>query len=159
MFPEPYRYHKWPGSALTRLRMRRDEDTRFEGGPHLQECNTVADKLAKEGVHRSTDFLAVVMVLYFVLKLFGAHHLFVSLPQRPLFQNCVGIWVPCSVRCFWVSLTCDVQVPYSGNDRALYSKPVRFRQQGTQSPRSFSTFFSFSITNLNGSTVPPSAVV
>ncbi|XVF55441.1 hypothetical protein PTKIN_Ptkin06aG0036100 [Pterospermum kingtungense] len=52
-----------------------------------------------------------------------------------------------------VRLTRDVQVPYSGAGRALYSKPVRFRQQGTHSPCSFSTFFSFSITNLNPSSI------
>ncbi|OMO72547.1 hypothetical protein CCACVL1_17725 [Corchorus capsularis] len=48
-----------------------------------------------------------------------------------------------------VRLTRDLQVPNSGSGRALYSKPVRFRQPGTHYPCSFSTFFSFSVTNLN----------
>ncbi|GMI84735.1 L-type lectin receptor kinase VIII.1 [Hibiscus trionum] len=52
-----------------------------------------------------------------------------------------------------VSLTRDLQVPYSGAGRVLYSKPVRFRQPGSHSPCSFSTFFSFSITNLNPSSI------
>ncbi|XP_022766157.1 L-type lectin-domain containing receptor kinase VIII.1-like [Durio zibethinus] len=52
-----------------------------------------------------------------------------------------------------VRLTRDLQVPDSGAGRALYSKPVRFRQPGTHSPCSFSTFFSFSITNLNPSSI------
>ncbi|KAK8546322.1 hypothetical protein V6N13_067542 [Hibiscus sabdariffa] len=52
-----------------------------------------------------------------------------------------------------VSLTRELQVPYSGAGRVLYSKPVRFRQSGTHSPCSFSTFFSFSITNLNPSSI------
>ncbi|KAK8651214.1 hypothetical protein V6N13_140826 [Hibiscus sabdariffa] len=52
-----------------------------------------------------------------------------------------------------VSLTRELQVPYSGAGRVLYSKPVRFRQPGTHSPCSFSTFFSFSITNLNPSSI------
>ncbi|WRX24447.1 Protein kinase domain - like 10 [Theobroma cacao] len=52
-----------------------------------------------------------------------------------------------------VRLTRDLQVPYSGAGRALYSKPVRFRQPGTHYPCSFSTFFSFSITNLNPSSI------
>ncbi|OMO73514.1 hypothetical protein COLO4_27058 [Corchorus olitorius] len=48
-----------------------------------------------------------------------------------------------------VRLTRDLQVPNSGSGRVLYSKPVRFRQPGTHYPCSFSTFFSFSVTNLN----------
>ncbi|KAK8540144.1 hypothetical protein V6N13_048772 [Hibiscus sabdariffa] len=52
-----------------------------------------------------------------------------------------------------VRLTRDLQVPDSGAGRALYSKPVRFRQPGTHEPCSFSTFFSFSITNLNPSSI------
>ncbi|GMJ03017.1 L-type lectin receptor kinase VIII.1 [Hibiscus trionum] len=52
-----------------------------------------------------------------------------------------------------VRLTRDLPVPDSGAGRALYSKPVRFRQPGTHSPCSFSTFFSFSITNLNPSSI------
>ncbi|KAK8666028.1 hypothetical protein V6N13_006181 [Hibiscus sabdariffa] len=52
-----------------------------------------------------------------------------------------------------VRLTRDLPVPDSGAGRALYSKPVRFRQPGTHSPCSFSTFFSFSVTNLNPSSI------
>ncbi|KAL6987419.1 L-type lectin-domain containing receptor kinase VIII.1 [Sarracenia purpurea var. burkii] len=52
-----------------------------------------------------------------------------------------------------VRLTRDLPVPNSGAGRALYSKPVRFRQLGTGSPASFSTFFSFSVTNLNPSSI------
>ena len=52
-----------------------------------------------------------------------------------------------------VSLTGDPAVPNSAAGRALYSAPVRFRQPGTPSPASFSTFFSFSVTNLNPSSV------
>ncbi|XP_019057252.1 PREDICTED: L-type lectin-domain containing receptor kinase VIII.1 [Tarenaya hassleriana] len=52
-----------------------------------------------------------------------------------------------------VRLTRDVSVPYSGAGKAFYSKPVRFRQPGTHSPASFSTFFSFSVTNLNPSSI------
>ncbi|XVF76479.1 hypothetical protein PTKIN_Ptkin13bG0269500 [Pterospermum kingtungense] len=52
-----------------------------------------------------------------------------------------------------VRLTRDLQVPDSGAGRALYSKQVRFRQAGSHSPCSFSTFFSFSITNLNPSSI------
>lgn len=48
-----------------------------------------------------------------------------------------------------VSLTRDLAVPNSGAGRALYSKPVRFRQPGARSPASFKTYFSFSVTNLN----------
>ncbi|PPD70808.1 hypothetical protein GOBAR_DD32307 [Gossypium barbadense] len=52
-----------------------------------------------------------------------------------------------------VRLTRDLQVPASGAGRALYSKPVRFREPQTHSPCSFSTFFSFYITNLNPSSI------
>lgn len=52
-----------------------------------------------------------------------------------------------------VRLTRDLPVPNSGAGRALYSQPVRFRQPGTHFPTSFSTFFSFSITNLNPSSI------
>ncbi|KAI9086257.1 hypothetical protein K1719_031711 [Acacia pycnantha] len=52
-----------------------------------------------------------------------------------------------------VRLTRDLAVPTSGAGRALYSKPVRFRRPGTHSPASFNTFFSFSITNLNPSSI------
>ncbi|PPD91421.1 hypothetical protein GOBAR_DD11655 [Gossypium barbadense] len=52
-----------------------------------------------------------------------------------------------------VRLTRDVEVPDSGAGRVLYSKPVRFRQPGTHKLCSFSTFFSFSISNLNPSSI------
>ncbi|GKV12245.1 hypothetical protein SLEP1_g23418 [Rubroshorea leprosula] len=52
-----------------------------------------------------------------------------------------------------VILTPDLPVPNSGAGRVLYSKPVRFRQPGSRSPCSFTTFFSFSITNLNPSSI------
>ncbi|GLT89740.1 hypothetical protein SLE2022_077140 [Rubroshorea leprosula] len=52
-----------------------------------------------------------------------------------------------------VILTPDLPVPNSGAGRVLYSKPVRFRQPGSRSPCSFTTFFSFSIINLNPSSI------
>ncbi|KAK6140203.1 hypothetical protein DH2020_026001 [Rehmannia glutinosa] len=52
-----------------------------------------------------------------------------------------------------VTLTRDLGVPYSGAGKVLYSKPVNFRRPGTQSLASFSTFFSFSVTNLNPSSI------
>ncbi|KAF1863992.1 hypothetical protein Lal_00031137 [Lupinus albus] len=52
-----------------------------------------------------------------------------------------------------VSLTRDLAVPNSGAGRVLYSRPIRFRQSGTHSPTSFSTFFSFSIMKLNPSSI------
>ncbi|XP_059646902.1 L-type lectin-domain containing receptor kinase VIII.1 [Cornus florida] len=52
-----------------------------------------------------------------------------------------------------VRLTRDLAVPDSGAGRVLYSKPVRFRQSGSSTPTSFSTFFSFSVTNLNPSSI------
>ncbi|KAF5750375.1 L-type lectin-domain containing receptor kinase VIII.1 [Tripterygium wilfordii] len=52
-----------------------------------------------------------------------------------------------------VRLTRDLAVPNSGAGRVLYSKPIRFLQTGTRSPASFSTFFSFSVTNLNPSSI------
>lgn len=52
-----------------------------------------------------------------------------------------------------VRLTRDLTVPNSGAGRVLYTKPIRFRQPGTHSPTSFATFFSFSVTNLNPSSI------
>ncbi|OVA18115.1 Protein kinase domain [Macleaya cordata] len=52
-----------------------------------------------------------------------------------------------------VRLTRDLAVPNSGSGRVLYSNPVRFRRPGTHLLCSFSTFFSFSISNLNPSSV------
>ncbi|KAF9590970.1 hypothetical protein IFM89_000515 [Coptis chinensis] len=50
-------------------------------------------------------------------------------------------------------LSRDLGVPYSGSGRVLYSKPVKFRQPGTHFPVSFSTFFTFSVSNLNPSSI------
>lgn len=52
-----------------------------------------------------------------------------------------------------VRLTRDLAVPNSGAGRALFSQPVRFRQPGAGATASFSTFFSFSVTNLNPSSI------
>ncbi|KAK9757158.1 hypothetical protein RND81_01G144400 [Saponaria officinalis] len=52
-----------------------------------------------------------------------------------------------------VRLTKDLEVPNSGAGRAFYSSPVHFRQPGTNSPASFTTFFSFTVTNLNPSSI------
>ncbi|CDP06721.1 unnamed protein product [Coffea canephora] len=52
-----------------------------------------------------------------------------------------------------VRLTGDLTVPNSGAGKVLFSKPVRFLQPGSQNPVSFSTFFSFSVTNLNPSSI------
>ncbi|KAM1271462.1 hypothetical protein ACFX2J_032273 [Malus domestica] len=52
-----------------------------------------------------------------------------------------------------VRLTRDLAVPNSGAGRVLYSKPIRFRQPSSPVPASFSTFFSFSVTNLNPSSI------
>ncbi|KAJ9554932.1 hypothetical protein OSB04_009546 [Centaurea solstitialis] len=48
-----------------------------------------------------------------------------------------------------IRLTRDLLVPNSGAGRVLYNKPIRFRQPGNPAPASFSTYFSFSIANLN----------
>ncbi|EEF37132.1 carbohydrate binding protein, putative [Ricinus communis] len=52
-----------------------------------------------------------------------------------------------------VRLTRDLPVPNSGAGKVLYSKPIPFRQPETRSITSFSTFFSFSVTNLNPSSI------
>ncbi|XP_052174035.1 L-type lectin-domain containing receptor kinase VIII.1-like [Diospyros lotus] len=52
-----------------------------------------------------------------------------------------------------VRLTTELSVPNSGSGRALYSKPVRFLRPESRNPASFSTFFSFSVTNLNPSSI------
>ncbi|KAK2977577.1 hypothetical protein RJ640_007213 [Escallonia rubra] len=52
-----------------------------------------------------------------------------------------------------VMLTRDLAVPNSGTGRVLYSKPVMFRQTGGLEPASFTTFFSFSVSNLNPSSI------
>ncbi|XP_068668446.1 L-type lectin-domain containing receptor kinase VIII.1-like [Aristolochia californica] len=50
-----------------------------------------------------------------------------------------------------IRLTPDLSVPNSGAGRALYAKPIKFLH--SKVPISFSTFFSFSITNLNPSSI------
>ncbi|KAF3955425.1 hypothetical protein CMV_019354 [Castanea mollissima] len=52
-----------------------------------------------------------------------------------------------------VRLTGDLPVPNSGAGKVLYSSPVKFREPGTHFPASFSTFFTFSVTNLNPSSI------
>ncbi|CAA7389454.1 unnamed protein product [Spirodela intermedia] len=52
-----------------------------------------------------------------------------------------------------IQLSPDLPVPNSGAGRALYARPVRFRHEATRLPLSFSTFFSFSITHLNPSSI------
>ncbi|KAB1220342.1 L-type lectin-domain containing receptor kinase VIII.1 [Morella rubra] len=52
-----------------------------------------------------------------------------------------------------VRLTRDLAVPNSGAGRVLYTRPVKFRLPGTHITASFSTFFSFSVTNLNPSSI------
>ncbi|XP_021730613.1 L-type lectin-domain containing receptor kinase VIII.1-like [Chenopodium quinoa] len=52
-----------------------------------------------------------------------------------------------------VRLTRDLPVPNSGAGRVFYSRPVKFRQAGTNFPVSFTTFFSFAISNLNPSSI------
>ncbi|KAK4353321.1 hypothetical protein RND71_028839 [Anisodus tanguticus] len=52
-----------------------------------------------------------------------------------------------------IKLTRDLSVPNSGAGKVLYSKPVRFRQPDLDFPASFSTFFSFAVTNLNPSSI------
>ncbi|XP_051152583.1 L-type lectin-domain containing receptor kinase VIII.1 [Andrographis paniculata] len=52
-----------------------------------------------------------------------------------------------------VRLTRDLTVPNSGAGKVLYSNPIEFRRPGMESPASFSTFFSFSVSNLNPSSI------
>lgn len=52
-----------------------------------------------------------------------------------------------------VRLTRDLGVPSSGAGRVIYSNPIKFRLPGAQLMASFSTFFSFSIHNLNPSSI------
>ncbi|KAG1339125.1 L-type lectin-domain containing receptor kinase VIII.1 [Cocos nucifera] len=52
-----------------------------------------------------------------------------------------------------IRLSRDLPVPNSGSGRALYADPVRLRHPSTRLPLPFSTFFSFSITNLNPSSI------
>ncbi|KAJ0511552.1 putative protein kinase RLK-Pelle-L-LEC family [Helianthus annuus] len=48
-----------------------------------------------------------------------------------------------------IMLTRDLAVPNSGAGGVLYKNPVRFRRLGSRTLASFSTFFTFSISNLN----------
>ncbi|CAL9123392.1 unnamed protein product [Musa textilis] len=50
-------------------------------------------------------------------------------------------------------LSRDLPVPNSGAGRALYAEPVRLRHPATRVPLPFSTFFSFSVINLNPSSI------
>ncbi|KAJ8542193.1 hypothetical protein K7X08_017059 [Anisodus acutangulus] len=52
-----------------------------------------------------------------------------------------------------IKLTRDLSVPNSDAGKVLYSKPVRFRRPDLDFPGSFSTFFSFAVTNLNPSSI------
>ncbi|KAL1565981.1 L-type lectin-domain containing receptor kinase VIII.1-like [Salvia divinorum] len=52
-----------------------------------------------------------------------------------------------------VRLTRDLGVPSSGAGRLLYSDPIPFRRRGSNLTASFSTFFSFSVQNINPSSV------
>ncbi|CAN4117035.1 unnamed protein product [Withania somnifera] len=52
-----------------------------------------------------------------------------------------------------IKLTRELAVPNSGAGKVLYSKPVRFRRPDLDFPASFSTFFSFSVSNLNPSSI------
>ncbi|XP_071690730.1 L-type lectin-domain containing receptor kinase VIII.1-like [Rutidosis leptorrhynchoides] len=48
-----------------------------------------------------------------------------------------------------IILTRELTVPTSGSGAVLYKKPVRFKRPGSETLTSFSSFFSFSISNLN----------
>ncbi|XP_039128249.1 LOW QUALITY PROTEIN: L-type lectin-domain containing receptor kinase VIII.1-like [Dioscorea cayenensis subsp. rotundata] len=52
-----------------------------------------------------------------------------------------------------IRLSRDLPVPNSGAGRALFSDPIPLRHPVTHLPLPFSTFFSFSITNLNPSSI------
>ncbi|XP_072961775.1 L-type lectin-domain containing receptor kinase VIII.1-like [Typha angustifolia] len=52
-----------------------------------------------------------------------------------------------------IRLTRDLPVPTSGAGRALFADPIPIRHPSTRLPLPFSTFFSFSITTLNPSSV------
>ncbi|RZC76457.1 hypothetical protein C5167_000583 [Papaver somniferum] len=54
-----------------------------------------------------------------------------------------------------ISLSLDLPVPNSGSGRVLYSKPVRFKQEPGKTPNflTFSSFFTFSVKNLNPSSI------
>lgn len=57
-------------------------------------------------------------------------------------------WINGSVR-----LTRDLGVPNSGAGKFIYSTPINFRRPGAQFTASFSTFFSFSVRNINPSSI------
>ncbi|KAK1393265.1 hypothetical protein POM88_012321 [Heracleum sosnowskyi] len=52
-----------------------------------------------------------------------------------------------------VWLTRDLGVPNSGAGKVVYSKPIRFRSQETHIPASFTTYFTFSVSNLNPNSI------
>ncbi|PKA62672.1 L-type lectin-domain containing receptor kinase VIII.1 [Apostasia shenzhenica] len=52
-----------------------------------------------------------------------------------------------------IHLSRDLPVPNSGAGRALFAEPVRLRHPATGAALAFSTFFAFSVTNLNPSSV------
>lgn len=52
-----------------------------------------------------------------------------------------------------IKLTRELSVPTSTAGKALYGKSVKFRHPETTSPASFTTYFSFSVTNLNPSSI------
>ncbi|CAN8257304.1 unnamed protein product [Cochlearia groenlandica] len=52
-----------------------------------------------------------------------------------------------------IHLTRELSVPTSTAGKVLYGKLVRFLSPENQSPASFSTYFSFSVTNLNPSSI------
>ncbi|XP_078435015.1 concanavalin A-like lectin protein kinase family protein [Wolffia australiana] len=52
-----------------------------------------------------------------------------------------------------IRLSSELPVPNSGAGRALYAGPVRFRHAASRRALSFSTFFSFSVSHLNPSSV------
>ncbi|KAI3983610.1 hypothetical protein MKX01_000622 [Papaver californicum] len=52
-----------------------------------------------------------------------------------------------------ISLSLDLPVPNSGSGRVLYSKPVRFKQDQPANFMTFSSFFTFSVKNLNPSSI------
>ncbi|XP_024984537.1 L-type lectin-domain containing receptor kinase VIII.1-like [Cynara cardunculus var. scolymus] len=52
-----------------------------------------------------------------------------------------------------IMLTRDLAVPNSGAGGVLYNKPIRFKRPGTGIPASFSSFFSFSVANLNPASI------
>ncbi|ERM99326.1 hypothetical protein AMTRI_Chr08g205840 [Amborella trichopoda] len=52
-----------------------------------------------------------------------------------------------------IGLSRELSVPNSSAGRALYVKPVRLMDESGQIPASFSTFFTFSVTNVNPASI------